>query len=89
MSAEARPQALEWCFSKTSGVPFRLSLDNLDAPPNPAMTENFASAVLAQADRFALEGLPPRAEILFEALGVCSGARLLVPALRFSASDLL
>ncbi|WOJ94021.1 elongation factor P hydroxylase [Congregibacter variabilis] len=89
MKAEARPQALEWCFSKASGVPFRLSMDNLDAPPDPAMKQAFANAVLAQAHNFAQRGLPPRAQLMFGELGRCTGARLEAASLRFFEGDLL
>ena len=30
---EAKPQALEWLFSRACGRPFRVSIDNLDAAP--------------------------------------------------------
>ncbi|MFT4769633.1 MAG: elongation factor P hydroxylase [Glaciecola sp.] len=89
MAAEAWPQALEWCFSQACGIPFRLSLDNLDAPPDPAVNQAFASAVFEEANRFALQGLPPRAMMMFQALGAASGTKLTVSALQFSLEDLL
>lgn len=89
MIAEARPQALEWCLSQASGVAFSLSLDNLDAPPDSTMIRAFADAVVEQALSLAAQGLPPRAEKIFTALGVASGTRLSLPALRFSVDELL
>ncbi|MFT7288414.1 MAG: elongation factor P hydroxylase [Halieaceae bacterium] len=68
MQVEARPQALEWYFSKASGVVFRLSLDNLDAPPDPRAQVVFASAVYTQAIALQTRGLPPRAQLFFRAL---------------------
>ncbi len=67
-AVEARPQALEWCFSQACGLPFRISLDNLHAPPDPEVNRRFAEAVLAAAREFASIGLPERAQRFFDAL---------------------
>ena len=77
MRVEARPQALEWCFSRACGLPFRLSFDNLDCPPSAAEHRVFREAVLGAARSFARGGMPPRAERFFEAL-----CRAFQPALR-------
>lgn len=68
MRVEARPQALEWCFSQAAGLRFRLSLDNLDAPPDPTTERLFGDAVLQAALRLRSVGLPPRAEQFLGAL---------------------
>jgi len=65
---EARPQALEWSFAQACGHPFRLSLDNLDAPPDGGLREDLAEAVTAAAIAMRDRGLPPRAERFFQAL---------------------
>ncbi|MEO1078201.1 MAG: elongation factor P hydroxylase [Pseudomonadota bacterium] len=67
-SVEARPQALEWCFSQACGLPFRISLDNLHAPPDPEVNRRFAQAVVAAAREFGENGLPERAQRFFNAL---------------------
>lgn len=74
---EARPQALEWVFSQSARLPFRLSLDNLDAPASEAETAAFAGAVLQQARRLQQRGLPPRAAVFADGLRhACGGPAL-------------
>jgi elongation factor P hydroxylase len=79
VTVEARPQALEWHFAHACGLPFRLSLDNLDAPPTRAEQAVFARAVAAAAMDYASRGLPPRAALFAAALrerfgvGACAG----------------
>ena len=68
LTVEARPQALEWCFSQAAGLPFRLSLDNLDAPPDPVTERRFGDAVARAALRLRGDGLPPRGEQFLAAL---------------------
>lgn len=68
LEVEARPQALEWCFSQAAGLRFRLSLDNLDAPPDPGAERRFGDAVVRAALRLRNEGLPPRGERFLIAL---------------------
>jgi len=68
LKVEARPQALEWCFSQAAGLRFRLSLDNLDAPPEPTTERRFADAVILAAERLKADGLPPRGERFLVAL---------------------
>ncbi|MEM6775159.1 MAG: elongation factor P hydroxylase [Pseudomonadota bacterium] len=87
-AVEARPQALEWCFSQACGLPFRISLDNLHAPPDREVHRRFAEAVLAAAREFARNGLPGRAQRFFDAL--CDEFRpgLRARDLRFTLDDL-
>jgi elongation factor P hydroxylase len=74
---EARPQALEWVFSQSARLPFRLSLDNLDAPASEAETAAFAGAVLAQVGQLQRRGLPPRAAVFADSLRrTCGGPAL-------------
>lgn len=58
---EARPQALEWVFSRSSGALFSLSLDSLAGDPDPADRLRFAREVVHQAERLLSVGLPTRA----------------------------
>jgi elongation factor P hydroxylase len=88
MHAEARPQALEWYFSVASGLRFRLSLDNLDAPPDPGMTRAFAEAVFTEASHLRARGLPPRAASFFEALAARRAVELSAATLAFSLEEL-
>ncbi|MEE4278072.1 MAG: elongation factor P hydroxylase [Halieaceae bacterium] len=68
VSVESRPQALEWCFSQACGLPFRLSLDNLDDPPGPELREALAQAVSRAGLGLKHGGLPPRGALFFAAL---------------------
>lgn len=77
LQVEARPQALEWCLTQAAGLRFRLSLDNLDAPPDPTTERRFADAVMHAARRFTSHGLPPRGERFF-----CALARRFRPGFR-------
>ncbi len=56
---EVRPQAVEWHLALAAGVPFQVSVDNLDAPAGEGDT--FAFAVRDQARRFCRQPLPARA----------------------------
>ncbi len=64
---EARPQALEWIFSRAAGSPFHLSLDNLSGDDSGSL-ERFRQAVLTHAHRYLDNGLPARAGRFAEAL---------------------
>ncbi len=56
---EIKPQALEWLFCKAAGMPFRISLDNLDGDIGDS--SEFALAVVEQARSYVANGhLPPR-----------------------------
>ena len=63
--AELRCQALELLFSEAAGVPFRVSVDDLEAPPSAA--DGFAQDVRAAAGRLR-SAPPPRAGRLLGAL---------------------
>ncbi|MDP5054716.1 MAG: elongation factor P hydroxylase [Congregibacter sp.] len=89
LRAEARPQALEWCFSQASGLRFRLSMDNLDAPADAVTAQAFATKVLHEARSFYKQGLPSRAALMFEALAAASGSGLTLSGLQFLDTDLL
>lgn len=65
-SVEVKPQALEWHFALAAGVPFNISVDNLQAPDSG--DDAFAAAVVQQARRWSREPLPPRAAIFRRAL---------------------
>lgn len=68
-AVEARPQALEWCFSRACNFPFRVSLDNLEGGAAAAAGEaRFRSAVNSAAQEMLARGLPPRAQVFFNAL---------------------
>ncbi|MFK8041744.1 elongation factor P hydroxylase [Congregibacter sp.] len=88
LNAEARPQALEWCFARSSGIRFRLSMDNLDAPVDAEATSKFAIAVVTQARNFVAKGLPQRAEKVFDALAAYNGLGVSLEALEFAIEDL-
>ncbi len=66
-AVEAKPQALEWFFSRACGYLFRISVDNLGASGE-YDTEPFRQRVLAQAHAWQQVGLPQRAELFFNAL---------------------
>ena len=88
-SVEVRPQALEWCFSQAVGLPFRLSLDNLDTPLPADAGRAFAEGVIATAQRLRDDGMPPRAERFFEALSRRWNAGFSRSQLSFSGEALL
>lgn len=71
LRVEARPQALEWVFSRACGLRFRPSIDNLDAPPQPQVEARFAARVAAAAESLRRHGLPPRAARFHGALCAC------------------
>ena len=88
-SVEVRPQALEWCLSRACGYPFRVSLDNLDGGAAARASERaFRLAVVAEANRMAQRGLPPRARRFFDALALEFDTRLHSAELRFSPGEL-
>jgi elongation factor P hydroxylase len=51
---EAKPQALEWFFSRACGSVFRLSVDNLNG--DVGVTESFKESVLREAKGYCLKG---------------------------------
>ncbi len=72
-SVEVRPQAVEWHLALAAGIPFRVSVDNLDAAAG--ADDAFAIAVREQARRFCREPLPPRAAAFRAALATHFGGR--------------
>lgn len=63
---EARPQALEWIFSRAAGHRFRISVDNLAGiPTDPAP---FRAAVWRAAQQYCRDGLPSRAALFHREL---------------------
>ena len=56
---EARPQALEWIFSRACGLPFRPSIDNLNGTSADASA--FAESIAREARHRCVHGLPLRA----------------------------
>lgn len=63
---EVRPQALEWVFSVAAGIPFRVSVDNLELTDHD--TRSFKSLVRAQAVEFITGGFNERARKFADAL---------------------
>ena len=67
---EVKPQAVEWLLSEACGRKFHVSTDNLDGDPDEvaAGLERFRQNVVQQANQYLKHGLPPRAEVLKQAL---------------------
>ncbi|MBX2807525.1 MAG: elongation factor P hydroxylase [Cellvibrionaceae bacterium] len=63
---EARPQALEWIFSRACGLGFRVSADNLNA--GLGASTGFKRAIVAEVQRYCQQGLTSRAEIWVQTL---------------------
>ena len=86
-AVECYPQALEWLFSRAAGLPFRISIDNLDGEavePFP-----FALAVWQRLQRLCRAGLPARAECFRAALADHYGGPRQVEAGEYSLAELL
>jgi len=68
-AVEARPQALEWIFSKACGYRFRPSADNLDLAALGLLdTTRFNRRVLEEARVWQERGLPTRADMFYRVL---------------------
>ena len=67
---EVKPQAVEWLLSVACGRRFYVSTDNLHGEPGAveAGLQRFRQAVFEQAQVYLRCGLPPRAEVLKNAL---------------------
>ena len=63
---EVKPQALEWIFSKTVGITFRVSADNLSSSCTPGTA--FPEQVFDQVQAYLADGLTSRAEAFVNAL---------------------
>ena len=83
VQVEARPQALEWLFSLACGIPFRVSIDNLDAPPGAQAERALREAVLREAHQLLHGALPARAARFYDAL-----REEFTPGLELTSSDL-
>ena len=64
---EIKPQAQEWLFSVAAGTRFHISVDNLSGD-GACDEQQFRANVLAQAERYLAEGLPPRGQQFFDSL---------------------
>ncbi len=64
---EVRPQAQEWLFSVAAGSRFHISVDNLSGD-GACDEQAFRANVLAQAERYLAQGLPPRGQQFFDSL---------------------
>ncbi len=63
---EVKPQAIEWALSLAMNHPFHFSADNLGAAVGPS--SSFKLRVYRQLNDYWQDGLPPRAQKLFNAL---------------------
>lgn len=86
---EARPQALERLFAAACGLPFRLSLDNLDAVPAAAVIRDFGDAVHSATVALQARGLPPRAAVFYAALAAQFNGPAEASTLRLSRAGLV
>jgi hypothetical protein len=85
-AVEYKPQALEWFFSRACGYRFRVSSDNLAAPPDE--NQAFTLRVLEQARHWRSAGLPTRAGLFFDALSEAFGTGLQSVDLVLELADL-
>ncbi len=67
LAAECPVQAMEMIFAEAAGLPFRVSLDDLDLELS-SRRESFAAEVAASATTWWDHGLPPRAAAFVEGL---------------------
>ncbi|GAA4356400.1 elongation factor P hydroxylase [Kangiella marina] len=66
---EVKPQALEWAFSLAAGIPFRVSLDNLDAGDSAVKEAKvFREQVHQQLQHYFTVGFPQRAARMIQLL---------------------
>ncbi|PLW83430.1 transporting ATPase [Kineobactrum sediminis] len=86
---EVGPQALEWCFARACGFPFRISTDNLPAEEGEVADHTvFKQAVCAEAGRRVGAGLGQRAQQFCHALQQAFGNDTPWQSWRFSPVDL-
>ncbi|MBA4501186.1 elongation factor P hydroxylase [Marinobacterium marinum] len=74
---EERPQAYEWILNQAAGRRFHFSADNLSA--GLGASEAFKRNVLTRVHRLLAEGLPPRVQMLVDALREYYGTEILHP----------
>ncbi|MFT6269671.1 MAG: elongation factor P hydroxylase [Alphaproteobacteria bacterium] len=70
---ERKPQALEWAFSIACNIPFRVSIDNLNAQDDDEeasadQEHKFTQAVNRQLTQYVKQGFPARASIFLTQL---------------------
>jgi len=87
-AVEARPQGLEWLFSQACGLPFRLSLDNLDGRFDRDALARFAAAVAAAARQWRARGPGGRAGRFLTVLGERFPEGRTVATMRFDDATL-
>lgn len=63
---EVKPQALEWIFSKSIGLTFRISADNLVSNDLPSI--EFSQHVYTQVQTYLTEKMPTRAKAFVNAI---------------------
>lgn len=68
---EVAPQALEWIFSRASGLPFRVSADNLDA--GLGASDAFKNNIWLQVQKYCQQGVNDRAGKFARALALAFG----------------
>jgi elongation factor P hydroxylase len=68
---EVRPQAIEKCFCSAVGIPFDVSVDNLDGEVEGLAA--FRTDVAGLASKLRRQGLPQRANAIYRFLGEFSG----------------
>lgn len=74
---EVRPQAYEWIFNQAAGRRFHFSADNLSA--GLGASDQFKQDVLSRVHQLLTEGLPPRVQMLVDALRQHYGTEPLHP----------
>lgn len=84
--AEAKPQALEWIFSQTCGIQFRISVDNLAR--NNEVTDSFKQSVYQHTLEFLETKLPKRAKLFNDNLLDFYQRRQVFDILNFSLNQL-
>ena len=87
-SAECKPQALEWIFSRACNYPFRPSIDNFQDNGEALDTRVFRENIAQQVVRWQVAGIPERAMIFFTALSGVYGNSVPFAALTFHADQL-
>ena len=77
---EIRPQAYEWILALSAGFPFNVSCDNLNGDFEPDRLA-FMSKVHAEVMSILEQGLPPRVQMLSDAMRAFYGIAPLTPEL--------
>jgi elongation factor P hydroxylase len=89
-AVEAKPQALEWFFSRACGYRFQVSADNLELASQQVLDiPGFQRAVLNAARLWQSQGLPERAALFYGALCEEFGTTVGADQQRFFLADLL